>query len=267
MISGSGVLNVMIVDDEQEACDNLENMLREYVDVTINVLGKYNNTKEAEKQINALRPDAVFMDIEMPNENAFHFLERIAPISFEVVFVTAYDEYAIRAFKLNAVDYILKPISISELRNAVLKLQEKIKYRHLLADNAQAYQEISSQVISKVKQQRLTLRDNNTIEIVDFKEIYFIEAQGSYAKVVFSKNGVVKDMVMSISIADYEELLPIDLFFRIHRSYLVNCIHLKKIHKDENITVSVANCSTLPVSRRRFTQLIDFLRSNKYEHE
>ncbi len=267
MPSGSGILNVMIVDDEQEACDNLENMLREYVDVKMNILGKYNTTKEAEKHIMTMRPDAVFMDIEMPNENAFHFLQRIAPANFEVVFVTAYDEYAIRAFKLNAVDYILKPISITELRNAALKLQDKIKYRHLIADNAMAYQEVANQVTSKVKQQRLTLRDSNSIEIVDFKDVYFIEAQGSYSKVVFLKAGILKEMVMSVSIADYEELLPADQFFRIHRSYLINCAHLKKINRDENATAQLGAHYSLPVSRRRFSLLIDFLHSNKYHHE
>src|SRR5579872_4566369 len=91
-------INVLIVDDEKEACVNLENILKDYVDEGINIVGLAHNAKEAERQINEFAPDAVFLDIEMPNENAFHFLERISPVNFEVIFVTAYDEYAIRAF-------------------------------------------------------------------------------------------------------------------------------------------------------------------------
>src|ERR1700689_5825299 len=125
MPSDNALLNVLIVDDEMEACDNLKNILMEYVDKEINIAGIANNTREAEAQINNFLPDAVFLDIEMPNENAFHFLSRISPFGFEVIFVTAYDEYAIKAFKLNAVDYILKPISIAELTAAVQKLKEK----------------------------------------------------------------------------------------------------------------------------------------------
>src|ERR1700740_2529996 len=115
-------LNVLIVDDEMEACANLQHILSEYVDKEINIVGIANNTREAEAAIAKAAPAAVFLDIEMPNENAFHFLERIAPFNFEVIFVTAYDEYAVKAFKLNAVDYILKPISINELNQAVQRL-------------------------------------------------------------------------------------------------------------------------------------------------
>src|SRR6202012_3296754 len=115
------------------ACINLKNILREYVDREINVVGVANNTREAEKQITRFSPNAIFLDIEMPNENAFHFLTRISPFEFEVIFVTAYDEYAVKAFKLNAVDYILKPISIEEVSNAVTKAKEHIAYKKLIA--------------------------------------------------------------------------------------------------------------------------------------
>src|SRR5579872_2150289 len=115
-------LKVLIVDDERKACINLRNLLLTYVDKDINIAGIASDTHDAYTQIIKHTPDAVFLDIEMPNENAFHFLERIGPVDFEVVFVTAFDEYAVRAFKLNALDYILKPISVSELRNAHAKL-------------------------------------------------------------------------------------------------------------------------------------------------
>ena len=97
-------LKVLIVDDERKACTNLKNLLLEYVDPALNIAGMANDTREAQIQISKHEPDAVFLDIEMPNENAFQFLERVSPVDFVVIFVTAYDEYAIKAFELNGVD-------------------------------------------------------------------------------------------------------------------------------------------------------------------
>src|ERR1043165_6987188 len=100
-------LKVLIVDDETEACRNLQNILSKYIDCNIQVAGVAHNTVEAERLVRLHNPDAVFLDIEMPEENAFDFLQRIYPYSFEVIFITAYDEYAIKAFKLHAMDYLL----------------------------------------------------------------------------------------------------------------------------------------------------------------
>jgi len=267
MHSDHALLNVLIVDDEMEACTNLKHMLREYVDKEINIVGIANNTREAEAQIISFSPEAVFLDIEMPNENAFHFLSRVSPFNFEVIFVTAYDEYAIRAFKLNAVDYILKPISITELTEAVQKLKEKIRYKHILSENAVSYTEISNQVNNKAKSQRITLKDNNSIEVVEFRDIFFVEAQGSYVRILFLKGNETREIILSGSLTDYEELMPSDLFYRIHKSYLINCIHVKKILKDEYSQVVIRDVFTLPISRRRFAPLLQYLKNNDYYHE
>jgi two-component system LytT family response regulator len=267
MSSTKVTINVLIVDDEKEARINLENILKEYVGEGINIAGMAHNTKEAEIQINKFHPDAVFLDIEMPNENAFHFLERISPVNFEVIFVTAYDEYAIRAFKLNAVDYILKPLSISELAESIKKLREKINLRKLLSEHSTSYTDLLSQVSNKTKGHRITLRDNNIIEVVDFKDIYFVEAQGSYIRVMFLKDSMAKEIVMSGSLTDYEDLLPAEIFFRIHKSFLINCIHVKKILKGDYNQVVIHGPYTLPVSRRRYTPLIEFLKMHNYYNE
>ncbi len=267
MPSDHGLLNVLIVDDEMEACNNLQHILKEYVDQEINIVGIANNTKDAEAAIARSTPAAVFLDIEMPNEDAFHFLARIAPFDFEVIFVTAYDEYAVKAFKLNAVDYILKPISITELTQAVQKLKEKLRYKSILAENSVSYTEISNQVTNKIKGQRITLKDSNSIEVVEFRNIYFVEAQGSYVRILFLKGNEIKEITLSGSLTDYEELVPSELFYRIHKSYLINCIHVKKILKDEYSQVVIQDTYTLPISRRRYVPLLQFLKSNDYYHE
>lgn len=261
MVNPDARLNVLIVDDEIEACINLKSILLEFVDPDINIMSVAHSTAEAETKLQVYNPDAIFLDIEMPNENAFQFLERIAPIQFEVVFVTAYDEYAIKAFKLNAVDYILKPISITELKNAVGKLKERLKYKSMLTAGGSDFTEVSKQINTKAKLNKITLKDNNNVEIVAFKDVVYIEAFGGYSKVFFLKDGRTADMLTSNSISEYEDMLPNTMFFRIHKSYLVNCSHIKKIHKDDSLNITMHPAYTVPVSRRRFAGLVEFLQT------
>lgn len=264
MNADSQEIGVVIVDDETGACENLKNLLFEYCGAGINLLGIANSTREAESLVEKLTPDAVFLDIEMPRENAFQFLERISPVSFEVVFVTAYDEYAIRAFKLNAVDYILKPISINELINATRRLRERIEYKRLSMGGTASYADMGRLMAGKGKLQKLTMKDANHIEVVDFKNILFFEAQGSYSRIMFLKNEGVRERIMSTSLSDYQDILPPEIFYRIHKSFLINCHHVKDVIRDEVGQVVIHSEYTLPVSRRRFGALLEFLKANDY---
>jgi two-component system LytT family response regulator len=252
-------IRAIIVDDEHEACINLKNIINDYIQIDIDILDFAYSTFEAEEKIKTLNPDAIFLDIEMANENAFQFLERLSQIDFDIIFVTAYDEYAIRAFKLNAVDYILKPINIDELAKAIEKLQQRIKYRKIISNNPQGYQELAQQIRQKTQQQQIILKDNNQYETISFKDICYVKAMGSYSKIFFKKDNAYRSLLMSKAISEYEELFPNDLFFRIHRSYLVNCKFVNTISKEEMI-VSLDNKETLPVGRRRFTELLQFLK-------
>lgn len=257
-------LKVLIVDDEKGACDNLNNLLSEYIPDDIYVAGIAHNTQEASELVERLSPDGVFLDIEMPNENAFEFLERTSPINYEVIFVTAYDEYAIRAFKLNAVDYILKPISIPELIDAVRKMKERAEAKKLLQQNhPDDFKEMSQLISRKSRGQRITLKDGANIEVVDFADIIFIEAQGSYSRIQYQKQGTLREKIMSSSLSYYEELVPDDTFFRIHKSYLINCKHVRGIIKGEINQVMMTPESQLPVSRRRIGALLNFLEENE----
>lgn len=260
-------LSVLIVDDEKKACANLKNLLKEYVGGDVHVAGMAYSTADAEDLIIKHAPDAVFLDIEMPHENAFRFLERISPVNFEVIFVTAYDEYALRAFKLNAVDYILKPISIDELAGAVEKLRERLRYKKIKADQATAYDELAKQVANKTKPTRITLKDANSIEVVEFRDIYLVEALSSYSRIVFQKGKEVKEMTMSNPLSDYEELFPTEMFYRVHRSYLVNCLQIGKIMKDESSQLTLKNNMVIPISRRRLPLLLTFLKTNEHNNE
>lgn len=251
-------LNILLVDDEPEACINLKNILLDYIDENINIVDVAHSTRDAELKIAQYKPNAVFLDISMPNENAFQFLERLDRIDFEIVFVTAYDEYAVRAFKLNAVDYILKPINIEDLKNATDKLKEKIFYKNIRL-HASTITDLSQQIIGKKKQLQIILKDNNRIETVAFKQIHYFKAMGSYSTVYYSQDREEKSFLMSRPISEYEELVPHNIFFRIHRSYLVNCSCIKKIVREDTPLLILQNGTVLPIGRRRFAALLVFL--------
>jgi two-component system LytT family response regulator len=194
----------------------------------------------------------------MPEEDAFHFLERISPVNFEIVFVTAYDEFAIKAFRLNAIDYILKPIRVGELRIAVERLNERLKYRSIVS-RSESYAEVSTQIVNNIKQHSITLRDSESIEILKFDDICYVEAEGSYSNFYFAKDGEIKTILSSYSLSYFEELLPPSIFFRIHRSYILNCKHVGTLFND-TCQVKVPGDVMLPISRRRFPLMVDFLK-------
>lgn len=258
-------MKVIIVDDEIKACKNLEHILMSTSGQSIEILGVAPNTQIAEILINELQPDAVFLDIEMPEENAFSFLNRIAPINFEVVFVTAYDEFALTALKLNAVDYILKPISICEVENAVLKLEERLKFRQLVTKSKEQYDDLENQFFERRKATKIILKENNEVEVVPFKNIIFIEGKGSYSNVCFYNDIIMKTMLMGSHVAEYESLLPSESFFRIHKSYIVNGSFIEKLSTTNGIYAILKNGKALPVGRRRYADLLLFLKNSDFQ--
>ena len=129
------------------------------------------------------------------------------------------------------------------------------------------YTELSQQVTEKVKSQKIALKSGNDVEVVNFKNIFFGEAQGSYTKIVFCKDNNVREILCSYSLAEYEELFPGDVFFRIHKTYLINCGHIKRIIKEEASQVQVGDGYKLPISRRRFSPLLEFMKQHDYHYE
>lgn len=256
-------LQALLLDDEIDACKNLQSFLNRYWKDKIEIYGYALNTSDAEKLLEQVQPDVVFIDIEMPEENAFQFLERIQPFSFEIIFVTAYDEYALRALKLNAVDYILKPISIEELETAIHKLEEKIMLKQFAAkvDYPDNYSDLSHQMLQKAKQDKILLKNKTGMAMINFSDILYLEAEGSYTTFYFKEGETIKSLVMSNSILDYEELLPDDTFYRIHKSYLVNCRQISKVLKQDHNLVVMNNLTELPLSRRRYLGLVEFLKN------
>ena len=255
-------LTLIIVDDEKDACANINDILANEAEIPLEVLGVAHNTHEAEKLINALKPDAVLLDIEMPGEDAFQFLKRLPEITFDIVFITAYDEYAVKAFQLNAVDYLLKPVDTEDLQIALGKLKERSVSKHLLKEFNLQLNNVQEQLHHKKTPDTLMLRDKDVIEIVSFNNILYIEAKGSYAKIIFKKGNAKKQIIASNPISMYTGLLPETLFYRIHKSYLVNCSFIADIIGGEKPEIVLADDIRLPVGKRRFAALKTFLKNS-----
>lgn len=220
------MLKALIIDDEERARHSLVTLIKNYCE-GITVIAEATNVPDGVLQINKHKPDIVFLDVEMPEYNGFELFDFIRDIDFEVVFVTAYSEYAIKAFEVSAIDYILKPVDIEALQ----KTAEKIKNKHqqlaftnrmqLLRENF-ANEEIS----------RIALPMSDGLLFIDVKDIVMLEADGAYTQVFLNKGNKV---LVSKKLKFFEDILEgRPQFYRPHRSYLINLNYIKKYLKGEN---------------------------------
>ncbi len=242
-------LRALIVDDEADARDNLRLMLTEHVP-ELEVVGQAGSAAEARELIQELQPNALFLDIKMPGEDGFQLLASIAELDLPVVFTTAYDEYALRAFKQNALDYLEKPIDIDDLKRAVGKLQRLTG--ELGTEQPSAIAALLKDPASPLSS-RLAIPGRDGLTLLKHEDILYLEANDSYTT-VFLVNG--KRSVSSKHIRVFENNLDPKVFFRVHKSYIVNLAHLSSFSRTEGNMAVLDTGAMIPVSRRR---LPDFL--------
>ncbi len=244
-------IKAAIVDDEISSIEILKNILETQCD-SVQVVWTANNLDDAKKNIDEKEVDVIFMDIEMPPHSSFQLLESIADPHFEVIFVTAYQEYALRALKMAALDYILKPIKGADIIQVLTKLRtiKKNKFGELtgLIKN---YMNDMTENFSKI-----VVHVNDGYDIVDIGNIIYIEALDSYTKLKLTGN---ISYVASRSLKDFEDLLSDKGFYRVHKSYLINLRHMMKISKGAAACVIMTNGTSIPISARKkevfFTEL------------
>ncbi len=233
-------IKAIIIDDEERARRVLSSMLEEYCADEIEVVSQCENVPQGVLEINRKSPDVVFLDIEMPDYSGFELLDFFKNIDFEIIFVTAYNQYAIRAFEVSAVDYILKPVGIDQLENAVDKLQHKLLLTmsdrlDLLKTNLQS---------EKIK--KIAVPVSNGLVLVKINEILHVDADGSYAK-LYLIDGT--NMLVSKKLKYFEDLLSNQSnFYRIHRSHLINIEFIEKYNRHES-EITLENNSKLKVAR------------------
>ena len=242
-------LRALIVDDEADARENLRMMLEEHCP-EVQIVGQAGSANEARQRIQELQPNALFLDIKMPGEDGFQLLSSIAELDLPVVFTTAYDEYALKAFRENALDYLEKPIDHEELSRAVKKLTKAAG--ELGGQQPSAIAALLKDPASPLSQ-RLAIPGRDGLVLLKLEDILYLEAADSYTT-VHMKDG--KRSVSSKHIRVFEDNLDPKTFFRVHKSYIINLAYLKGFSRTEGNMAVLDNGTMIPVSRRR---LPDFL--------
>ncbi|RXK62231.1 response regulator transcription factor [Lacibacter luteus] len=239
------MLKVLTVDDEPKNLRIIKELLKEYCPQAEHV-GEADNIDTAYDLIRELKPDLVLLDIEMPHGNAFDLLDKIMPVNFEIVFVTAFDSYSLKAFKYSALDYLLKPVDINELKAVVAKAELKAGQKNINEQLRFLMQNIKQPTGGLQKIAVPTFKDQ--LDFVDFQAILYCEASGAYTY-IFTVDG--QKLISSKSLKEYEDILPEDSFFRLHHSYLINLNKVKKYHKGRGGEVEMENGTFLEVATRR----------------
>lgn len=249
-------MNVLIVDDEQHNREGLRLILNKKCQDVI-IIGEASNANEARIILSEKQTDVLLLDIHMPKENGFDLLNSLENKNFLTIFITAHAEHAIKAFKANAVDYILKPIDEDELVLAMDKCKSNLRLFYQNETNTAHYHQSVNQAIVDANSlnypQRLTLTHSNGFQIVAIENITHLEADGNYTNIFFKNDN---PLLTSKPIKEFEEILDPTIFFRIHKSTMININYLKNYSSADGHEVILNNGIKLALSRRR---LEDFM--------
>jgi two-component system LytT family response regulator len=238
------MIRSVIIDDELKSRESLKILLTDFCE-NVEVAATCQNIAEGIEAIQQFKPDAVFLDIQMQRETGFDLLSKVKPVDFEVIFTTAHSEYAIKAFKFSAIDYLLKPIDIEELKKALFKVERKMNGN--ISDRLE--QLIHNLKPSSSNQNfKLALPTSDGLIFVRIDDIIYCEASSNYT-IIYTNDG--KKHVISRTLKEYEDLLAEHNFFRIHNSHLINLGSIKKYVRGDGGYVIMNNDVSLDVSKRK----------------
>lgn len=243
-------LRCLVVDDEMAFLKSIKSIIELSSEDFLEIVGEARSVREAVEKIEELEPDLIFLDIKLPDGTGFDVLQRIGSTDYQVIFITAYDQYALEAFKYSTVDYLLKPVASKDFWSAVTKAREhKIsKDRELqisvLADNL---------VELNIERKKMVLREGENLHIVHINAILWCEAKGSYTEFNIEDEGRI---LVSHHLKDYEGLLLNAGFIRTHRSFLVNVSKVKRFDRSEGGSLYLIDGSQIPVSFRKKEQIL-----------
>lgn len=230
----------IIIDDELKGRIALSQKLHDYCK-DVQLVGEAENGEEGIKLIDQLKPDIVFLDIEMPRMDAFEMLHRLPQKNFDLIFTTAYDQYAIKAIKFAAFDYLLKPIDIEELKLSVSKSNAPDR------NTAKKLEVLDQNLLGKSHLRKIAISSMDGLLFFNINDITHLEANKNYTTIYFIDHPKV---MASRTLKDFEELLPADMFFRTHHSFLINLNYVKRYIKGDGGQVEMQNGNYVDVSRR-----------------
>jgi two-component system LytT family response regulator len=247
-------LKALIVDDEEFARENLSMLIEDFC-TDVMVVGKAASAKEARELADETNPDVVFLDIMMPGEDGFSFLESIKDRKFQVIFTTAFREHALRAIKESAIDYLEKPIDIEELQKAIGKAKENVELKKPSKVSDDRLTKILQDIALTNTVEKTVVPTKDGLAIVKNTEIIHLEAMENYT-MIYLVGG--KKYMSSRSIKAFEDRLDPNMFFRVHKSHIINIAqHLKEFLRNEGLIAVLSDGSQIPVARRKLQEFLD----------
>lgn len=247
------MIKAIIIDDEPSAVEVIKLMLQKKCAGDVQVIATSNSPMEGKQLIDLLKPDLVFLDIEMPGISGIELASQIHLPNTRIIFITAYDAYAINAFKVNAIDYLLKPVDGSELLQAIHKVKHDRESREAIS----LHQLKSLQQLLTAKEpqpERIGIGMADKIQFIEIDKIIYCQANGAYTTVYLNDN---TKLVASKSLGDFQQQLEPSGFFRIHHSYLINLNLVKEYQRNDGGYVVMHNDAKLEVSQRRRKEFLD----------
>ncbi|MFT5736869.1 MAG: two-component system LytT family response regulator [Maribacter sp.] len=244
------MLEAVLVDDEIKALQSLSWELTNF-SYEIHVSASFTNPFEALEYLEKNTPDCLFLDIEMPTMDGFQFIQKLSNKNFPVVITTAYNQYAIKALKNEAIDYLLKPIDSDDLKDTIVKIKKFNSRNFTAAKLEQILLNFNSSSINK----KITLNTDGKLIFLESDEILYAESDGNYST-IFLTDG--HKIVLTKKLKEVNALLPNDSFFRIHNSYIINLNKIKEFLKTDGYVVLKSN-HKIPVSRQKKSDFLDLL--------
>ena len=242
------LLKAAIVDDEADALGVLQASLARYCP-EIGTIVSFNDANTALQSIPSLGIDLLFLDIDMPGMNGFELLQKLMPVNFGVIFATAHNEFALKAFKFNAIDYLLKPIDRNELSEAVKRVQEKAVLNSDQVESAEMHMKGNDL-------KKIAISSQQGVSFIDLDHIVYGEADSNYTTLVLTDK---KRIVISKTLKELQDLLEGSSFMRIHRQYLINLNHVQHLDRSRS-TLTMIDKKELPISRQQKDNFLELFK-------
>lgn len=241
------MLRTLIIDDEKNNRNKIRELLENYF-INVQVVGEADGVKTGLESILHHSPELVLLDIRLQDGDAFDLLNKLGQVNFKIIFITAYEEYALKAIKFSALDYLLKPVLLEDLKAAISKAEQQ-----MLNELNLKLLELSNN-LNTSKNKRIVLKTVEKLHFIPVQDIMRCEADKNYTTFFLIDN---KKIVVSGSIKDYEDILCEQGFYRLHKSHIVNLNYIKSYEKADGGTVILTDGSHVPVAVRKKNQLIE----------
>lgn len=246
-------LKAILVDDEPSSLQNLQQKLTEFCP-DVQIIASTSKPEDAILLIRQHKPDVIFLDIEMPRMNGFRMLDELGSLDFDIIFTTAYNHYAVDAIRISAFDYLMKPIAIKDLQNAVERLSKQRKTH--IKDKLEILK--SSLTPSRSQDEKIAIPTSEGLEFIPIKTILHIESSSNYSKLFFTEG---KSILVTRLLKDFEDMLAPYNFYRVHNSHLINLNYIKKYIRGEGGQVIMQNGDVIDVARRKKEEFLKLIGS------